>query len=255
MRIVEEIWSAPHWREGGEAGALIASGRFPHLALVLDRSEVCSRATILAYPELAALALSELDELHRISPQGTTRIVLDEDGNTVIRPVDYAHLPSPGFSSLNDVYENREPDIRWDSSEEKLNQLIEVGFDGTEFIIRNHPGHEEILRSSALRQQADLSDLIRWSIWEYARVTFEDTNSGMRVTGYTQGIRRGGYNVTIGQMERQAFPGRVTATEVPRVWTDDIWALSGIRSFLAASILTGNPLVGYHSNSSLGFEQ
>ena len=57
MRLVDEIWWTRDWRNRGEAGRIISSGVFPHLEEVLDNSESFGKATILATPELARMAI------------------------------------------------------------------------------------------------------------------------------------------------------------------------------------------------------
>jgi len=254
MRLVNEIWWTRDWRDNGEAGRTIASGSFPYLEAVLDNGESFDAATVLATPELAELAIRDLDGLLQLVPHGTTRTVFDNGGNVAIRPVDYAQLPGPGFKPLNDVYENREPD-HWDAPPEKLRQLVEIGLDGLEFVVRDHPEHRELLRAKQLRQVAEPTDTIRWSIWDYVKVVLTDPGTGNSVTGYSQGIRQGGDDAILGQLVNATFVEMAAVDEVPRMWTDDLWPLQFIRPLLEASASTGNPLVGYYSGSSLGYEQ
>ncbi|MDR1432554.1 MAG: hypothetical protein LBI99_10615 [Propionibacteriaceae bacterium] len=255
MRVVDEIWDARDWRAGGEAGEIIASGRFPYLEQVLDNSDSFNYAEVLAAPESAAVALKDLDAFSQLTPHGTTRVVLDAEGDIAVRPVDYAQLPAPGFKPLNDVYENRESDGRWDASPDKLDRLIEIGLEGTEFVVRNHPNHEELLRAKRIRQTVDTSDYTSWSIWGLVWVVLENADTHKSVAGYSQGIRKGSYNAVLEAIRRGTFLEAASAAEVPRVWTDDLWPLRFLRELLEASVKTGNPLIGYYSGGSFGFEQ
>ncbi|MDR3070413.1 MAG: hypothetical protein LBU38_05320 [Propionibacteriaceae bacterium] len=136
-----------------------------------------------------------------------------------------------------------------------MDQLIEIGLDRHEFVVRDHPAHQELLRAKRLRQIADPTDIIQWSVWDYAKVTLEDADSHHSVTGYSQGLRKDGYNARGKELVDATFLEIATVWEVPRVWTDDLWPLRFIRPLLEASITTGNPLVGYYSGSSIGYEQ
>jgi len=53
----------------------------------------------------------------------------------------------------------------------------------------------------------------------------------------------------------QVIPRIGQLATTPMNWTTGLWPFLFVRKFLDASALTGNPLVGYHSVSSLGFEQ
>ena len=127
--------------------------------------------------------------------------------------------------------------------------------DGLDFVVRDHPEHRELLRAKRLQQAVEPADVIRWSIWDYVKVSLTDPDTGNSVVGYSQGIRQGGHDATVGQLAKATFLQTATIGEVPRVWTDDLWPLRFIRPLLEASVTTGNPLVGYYSGSSLGYEQ
>ncbi|MCL2652824.1 MAG: hypothetical protein FWD63_03445 [Propionibacteriaceae bacterium] len=247
MRLVECIWDSRDW-DAGIVGALTANGSYPNLVAVLKAGESFGDATILATPDIAAVALSELEAMSEEKPGGVVPVIRDADGNIVNRLVNYEHpsvvmqpyVLDPIVQSLN-VESGNVPD-----------HLVQVIIDGSEFVVSSCPDNQEQFRARSLRQMVDQRDQIRLGYRMLSSVTLSTLDRETSVTGYCLPVRYGQFDRLSEFTRRRQYPKKLRLGHSEIRMCDLCWPLGPLRAFLQASVLTGNPLVGYYNGHSLG---
>jgi hypothetical protein len=221
-------------------------GSFHHLEEVLHAGNtIMSAAHVVASPELSRLAIPELDQILSVDPRGRTRVVVDQSGHEIVSPVDPdGYARHGGFVGLDTV----------DRGDYAMDEILEVGLVDHRFVIRRigSPG-TSLLEANELSYEA--AEKPRYRDREKGRDpewTFIDVESGRRVTGYVSPtwLGRRWYSYLLPPEE----PLILGVVERDLVMADFAWYLPRLRPFLEASATTGNPIVQYHSGSSLGLD-
>ncbi len=259
MRLIEDIWQPVRWRKNQRV--LEALSPYPVLCEVLDAGEWASQATVLATPESAKVALGEWDALFSTRPQGSTQVVVDESGHAVHRLYYDPDDPGDSFVGLSVYLRYCQRHARSPVPED----LIEIGVRQGVLVVRRCADSQELLRSAALTQEVlsqaadgdtalagdDLS--IRWESVTFSKIRITDPDSGRSVEGYSIPMTCDTYSDLSGYERQQIIPQTVRTAAMPSVWSDLYWPLGPMRAYLQAAVDTGNPMVGYYTNNSLGY--
>ena len=259
MRLIEEIWHAPRWRDDQMIEKVLKT--YPALCTILDGSNCCSQATVLASPELTGEALEQWESLFATRPGGSAQVVVDGKGLVVDRPHYDPDAPVDRFIGLSGYFDYCQRYARTSPPED----LIEIGVQGSDLVVRRYTDSQELLRASSLTQVVSSDPEVRsyrgvapnqcmeWGNVGFTFTSLTDPETGASVEGYTRPVQYDFYNSYAGYKKLWTFPSTVHIVMKPLIWSDLCWPLGPLRAFLQASVDTGNPMVGYYNGGSLGY--
>lgn len=255
MRLLEDIWWSSTWDSDPVMARIHTPSDFPNLHHILERGRHFGDAEILATPAEADSGLAEFIELDTIPLDGRLPVVVDLDARPVIRLPRHRQL-------TGQMDEELDPDEM-----AAAHALLQVHVEGNEFVITDHNRSRELMRASVLEQLVGLDgnagsmlevsreDCVEIVHHLYPPVVLRDPLSGEEVEGYGEPITNWGRS-HLGEVERHGrFPAEVRITYDQLRLTDLSFQVGTLRPFLEASVLTGNPMVGYYSGSSVGFDE
>lgn len=216
--------------------------RFPVLAPVLTGLSGLMDSHLPAV--VARRALSELVALlEENSPLGTTRMVCGFGGAIVDDAIDRGSVDYTTFRSLGP----------WVVRTPELADIVDVGLEGWDFVVKTHEGDSELLRARLLGQvwHEETVDRTTEGAQPTALVTFSDVMSGetIHVRSFGLSVREPWPDeATSAKPNRgddfwRRYPPRLFVSERKIVLGEIWWELDTLKRLFEASADSGNPVV------------
>jgi len=218
------------------------SGRYPDLTRVLD--EFPHAHGVVVWPDQAPDILGDLDRLAAHRLPGDTRTLVDERGTRLWPTIDQSGYD--GNDTFTSVYDNPRP-------ESDRVDLLEIGVSDHDVVVRSSTTGRELLRDKTIEQIVDRSDVARVGYRLFPGIQFRELASGTEANGYGDGVGHGSFANF--HQPVHAYAQTLRVSQIPLVLADTAYFPRPLRAALEACIATGNPIVTYHSGSSLGFER
>ncbi|CAM3762376.1 hypothetical protein TSOC111612_12900 [Tsukamurella ocularis] len=229
-----------------ESTIALPKKQHPTLRRILTRRAAESAATVhISYGE-ARTALAEMENLLAGLPPIQTRVLIAPDGRASA-PLDGMGTDEVGV--FKRIGSHSYPDG-------KISGVLELGIENDHFVVRDYgtSGYEAI-RSRTLRIEQDThAPALEIGRTRLYRTFFIPEDGHYPTWCWAPAYSFFPYNHSLDR-RKPYVPDilRIERRTVPYLATDS--TLDDLRSLLAASVSTGNPVVTYYNGSSLGFEQ
>lgn len=213
--------------------------RFPHLFPILSRIRGLMDETLPATE--ARAALPELEALLREPCLGTTRTLQELDGTIIEGDLDLWQPSDSGFVSLGP----------WSQYQSQYANLVELGIDGYEFVVRTRGEKpRELFRARMVTQTVHhSSDSTSAHSHKHTElyVTFRNVVTDERIKVRSFGVRASGKwpNGKLRDDEHgflHYYPTNIIVGERRIMVTEFWWNLTQLHRLFSASDRTGNPV-------------